>query len=88
MRQGQPQLAERWLQSESTAWTEGRPNHGKDTEAWCQVLVPSSLWLGFPRRYQVLAPGAVLLGRIFHSLRLPLAAIQGRSFIGVPSLLC
>lgn len=56
MRQGQPQLAERWLQSESTAWTEGRPNHGKDTEAWCQVLVPSSLWLGFPRRYQVLAP--------------------------------
>lgn len=36
---------------------EGGPAAGKVMEAWCQVLVPSSLWLGFPpRRYQVLAP--------------------------------
>lgn len=45
--------------------------------------------VGFPQEIPGACPlGAVLFGRIFYSLRLPLAAIQGRSFIGVPSLLC
>ena len=35
---------------------EGRPSRVKGMEARCQVLVPSFLWLGFPRKYQVLAP--------------------------------
>ena len=56
MHHGQPQLAERRLQSESTPWTREEAQPGKGTEARCQVLVPSFLWSGFPRKYQVLAP--------------------------------
>lgn len=45
--------------------------------------------VGFPQEIPgARSTGAVLFGRIFHSLQLPLPALQGRSFVGVPSLLC
>lgn len=86
---GQPQLAERWLQSESTPWTgrEAQPREGYGG----LVSSPGSELpvVGFPQEIPgACPPGAMLFGRIFYSLRLSLAAIQGRSFVGVPSLLC
>lgn len=89
MRHGQPQLAERWLQSESTPWTGGEAQPGDGYRG--SVSSPGSELpaVGFPQEIPGARPtGAVLLGRIFHSLQLPLPTLRGRSFVGVPSLLC